>query len=71
MYGQHTGVYVIKGRERFARLLKCYYQTVRVIGNINGEKLLIAANFEFFDRSILLDFSLTSHQSFFIISRSS
>jgi hypothetical protein len=27
-------------------LLTCFHQTVRVIGNINGQKLLIAANFE-------------------------
>jgi hypothetical protein len=37
-----TGVYVdSKARKVFAYFKKCYQQTVRVIGNINGQKLLI------------------------------
>jgi hypothetical protein len=43
----YGGLRGFERKESFARLLTCYHQTVRAIGNINGQKLLIAANFEF------------------------
>jgi hypothetical protein len=64
------GLSGFEGRESFACLLTCY-QTVRVIGNIKGQKHLIAAVFEIFDRSFLGEINITSHHSSIIISRSS
>jgi hypothetical protein len=38
-----------------------------VIGNINGQKLLIAANFEIIDQSVFGEISLTSQHASIII----